>query len=195
MRRAGHARAVSLAMPRARAVPGTWGPVVAMTLATALAAQVVLRLPFGPVPFTMQVFAVVLTGLLLEPGRAAAAQVAYVGLGAAGVPWFAGLMPLVASGPTLGYLAGFVVAAPLIAALRGRLGPVAAGGLGIAGIHGLGLLHLSHLPGMDASTAALLGVVPFLPGDVLKLGLAVAAARRLGVQAGPSRWRHPCPES
>lgn len=180
MRRAGHVRALSLSMPRARAVPGTWGPVVAMTLATALAAQVVLRLPFGPVPFTMQVFAVMLTGLLLDPARAAAAQVAYLGLGAAGVPWFAGLMPLMASGPTLGYLAGFVVAAPLIAALRELLGPVAAGVVGVLMIHGLGLLHLSHLPGMDAGTAALQGFVPFLPGDVLKLGLAVAVARRFG---------------
>lgn len=181
MRDVRHARAAALALPLrgAASVPGTWAPVVALTLATALSAQVVVRLPFGPVPFTMQVFAVLLTGLLLDPRRALAAQAAYVGLGAAGVPWLAGLLPLAAAGATLGYLAGFVVAAPLVAALRGRVGPVAAGVAGIAVIHALGAFHLARFLGVDAGVAAMVGVVPFLPGDVVKLGLAVAAARRL----------------
>lgn len=155
-----------------------WGPVVAMVLVTALGAQAVVRLPFGPVPFTMQVFGVLLTGLLLDPRRALAAQFAYVGLGAAGVPWFAGMAALGTGGLTVGYLAGFVVAAPLVASLRGRLGLVAAGLLGIAAIQVAGALHLSRFPGFDPGVAVAVGVLPFLPGDLLKLGLAIATARR-----------------
>jgi len=167
--------------PDRRAVPAVsaWMPVAAMTLATALGAQVAFRLPWTPVPFTMQVFGVLLTGLLLDPRRALAAQVAYVGLGAAGLPWFAGLASLASCGATLGYLAGFVVAAPLVASLRPRIGPVAAGALGIAIIHALGVSFLARFPGFDPASAAVAGVLPFLPGDVAKLGLAVATARRL----------------
>ncbi len=177
----GNARVAALAIPRleSASLVGTWGPVLALVLATALGAQAIVRLPFGPVPFTMQVFAVLLTGLLLDPRRALVAQFTYVGLGAAGVPWFAGMASLAFGGLTLGYLAGFVVAAPLVATLRGRLGPVAAGLLGIAVIHALGVLHLARFPGINAGVAAMIGVLPFLPGDILKLGLAIAAARRL----------------
>lgn len=175
------ARVVALALPRRASASRAdmWLPVVAMVLGTALGAQAVVRLPFGPVPFTMQVFGVLLTGLLLDPRRALAAQFAYVGLGAVGVPWFAGMAALGTGTLTVGYLAGFLVAAPLVASLRGRLGPVVAGLLGIAVIHALGGFHLARLPGIDAGTAVMVGVLPFLPGDLLKLGLAIATARRL----------------
>lgn len=176
-----NARAAVLALPRradaSRA--DVWGPVVAMVLVTALGAQAVVRLPFGPVPFTMQVFGVMLTGLLLDPRRALAAQFAYVGLGAVGVPWFAGMLALGTGSLTVGYLAGFLIAAPLVASLRDRLGPVVAGLLGIAVIHALGGLHLARFPGIGPGIAVMVGVLPFLPGDLLKLGLAIATARRL----------------
>ena len=175
------ARVAALALPRRAAASraGAWGPVVAMVLLTALGAQAVIRLPFGPVPFTMQVFGVLLTGLLLDPRRALAAQFTYVGLGAVGVPWFAGMAALGTGLLTVGYLAGFVVAAPMVASLRGRLGPVAAGLLGIAVIHVLGGFHLARFPGIDLGIVWTSGVLPFLPGDLLKRGLAIATARRL----------------
>ena len=54
---------------------------------TGLSAQVRVPLPFTPVPFTGQVFAVLLAGVLLGRYYGALSQLAYVGLGVAGVPW------------------------------------------------------------------------------------------------------------
>ena len=60
-------------------------------LVTALiAASAWLTLPLGAVPVTLQVFFVVLAALLLPPGWAAASMLAYVVLGAAGLPVFSG---------------------------------------------------------------------------------------------------------
>ena len=175
-------------------IAGPWSPiaeprsvmagaaaVAAMTLATAAGAQVAIRLPFTPVPLTMQAFAVLLTGLVLTPRRAFAAQAAYVGAGMAGLPWLAGLTAWGAgAGPaTLGYLAGFVLAAPAVALAARRVGPVAACVLGVVVIHACGLAVLAPVLGVSPVHAIALGTAPFLAGDAVKVVLAVAAARRI----------------
>src|SRR5918912_1625773 len=84
-----------------------------MAAVTAVAAQIAIPLPFSPVPFTLQVLAVVLSGLLLRSRYGALAQAIYVLVGAVGVPVFAqfsgGLG--VVLGPTGGYLLSYPVAA------------------------------------------------------------------------------------
>ncbi len=156
------------------------GWVAAMVLATAAGSQVAIPLPFTPVPLTLQVFAVLLCGLVLSPMEALVAQGLYVGLGLSGVPWFAGLaaMPLHAAlaSATFGYLAGFTVAAPMVALLRERVGFVRAAGAGLAVIYGSGAMHLAMVMGLDASAALTLGVFPFVPADALKAVLAIRVA-------------------
>lgn len=90
----------------------------AMAVATGLLAQLMFRL--GPVPYTMQNAGVVLTGLLLPPRWALAAQLLYLLLIAAGLPLAAGFRggAGVLLGPTGGYLAGFPIAALLMATCR-----------------------------------------------------------------------------
>jgi len=85
--------------------------VIAFSLFNALAAQIAI--PIGPVPITMQTFAVTLTGALLGPRLGAAALIAYLIEGASGLPFFAGgLGGLgVLLGPTGGYLVSFPAAA------------------------------------------------------------------------------------
>ena len=88
-----------------------------MAAVTAVAAQIAIPLPFSPVPFTLQVLAVILSGLLLGSRYGALAQAIYVLVGAVGVPVFAqfsgGLG--VVLGPTGGYLLSY----PLAAAIAG----------------------------------------------------------------------------
>lgn len=156
-------------------------------------AYVALPTPWG-VPFTMQVLVVLLAGLLLPPGWAAAAVGVYLALGAAGVPVFSGPSGGlgVFAGNTGGYLIGFGLAAPLVAAVRGSFGrrsptavaDAAAAVAGLVVIYLLGWAQLGAVTGLGPARAFVLGVVPFLPADALKAAIAVtlaAALRRAGV--------------
>ena len=88
---------------------------------TALTARVTLPLPFTPVPITLQVMAVLLAGLVLGPRAGAASQLIYLTTIAAGLPLDAkALGPAALTGPTAGYLMGFVPAAFLSSAVSSR---------------------------------------------------------------------------
>ena len=96
---------------------------VAVFTALLVAAAVVPGIPVGPlgVPITLQTLAVMLTGLVLGPGRATAAVLLYLLIGFVGLPVFSrgqsGLQVL--AGPTAGYLVSFAVAA-LVLGLASR---------------------------------------------------------------------------
>lgn len=149
-------------------------------------AQVSIPVPGSPVPITGQTFAVLLVGAGLGARRAAASLGLYLVAGLAGVPWFAGG----ASGvhlPTLGYLVGFLLAAPLV----GRLAASGADrhvlrtlGLMVAGnvaIYLVGVPWLASAIHVSLAKAVMLGLVPFLIGDAIK---ALLAAGLL-----PGTWR------
>jgi biotin transport system substrate-specific component len=146
----------------------------------ALSAQVAVRLAVSPVPITMQTFAVLLVGALYGSRRGAVTVLAYVGEGLAGLPVFAsgGAGPAYLLGPTGGYLLGFIAAAFVVGRLaeRGWDRRVATTALamtiGTAVIFALGLAWLVFFVGPRAVLAT--GLVPFLPGAVLKIALATA---------------------
>jgi biotin transport system substrate-specific component len=154
--------------------------VVAGSLLTALAAQVSIPLPFTPVPITGQTFAVLLVGAALG-SRRAAGMALYVAQGLAGLPVFAGGKAglAVLLGPTGGYLNGFIAAAFVTGWLAERgwdrrpLTTALAMVLGNLVIYLLSVSWLAVFVGI--SKAPLLGMVPFLPGDLLKILLATAA--------------------
>ncbi len=152
---------------------------------TAVCSLIAIPNPLVPVPFTLQVLAVCLTGLLLPWRWALASLVVYLALGAAGLPVFAsgsgGLGPLF--GVTGGFLWAFPVAALVAALAAGRrpglLRLVLAGVAAILVIYvgGLaGMVGMGHLP-LSWKTAAGLGL--FLPWDLLKAVLAALLAVRL----------------
>ena len=156
-------------------------------LVVALSAQVVVPVPFSPVPMTLQPLAVLAVGGVLGPGAGMSALVLYIALGALGLPVFAaggsGLMHLL--GPTGGYLLAFPVAAGVTGALTGLvphspLRVLLACALGMVIIHTGGVAQLALL-GRDPSLAMRVGFIPFLTGDLLKVGLAAA----LILVAGP----------
>lgn len=169
------------ASPRTRAL----GIVVAAG-AMALAAQFALPLPGTPVPFTLQPLVVVLAGLLLGPADAAAAMVAYLIAGMAGLPVWA---PMGAPGVArlLGPTGGYLLAAPFAAALTGRFGAgrAAYGARAVAAMAGMLVLYLGGLAQLavlqgSVTAAAWLGVAPFVAADAVKalLAAAVTGARR-----------------
>jgi biotin transport system substrate-specific component len=175
-----------LAWPRAD-IRGGVLLVVAASLLTAAAAQVAVPLPFSPVPLTGQTFAVLLAGAVLGARRGALAQLLYLAQGAAGLPFFAGGAggAHVFAGPTAGYLLAFPLAAALTGALaeRGwdrRFGTMlAAMLLGSAVIFVCGMAVLARfVPPAQLLPA---GLVPFVPGDLVKAALAAVAF--------PATWR------
>lgn len=155
--------------------------VVGFSLLTALAAQVVVPLPWTPVPLTGQTFAVLLTGALLGPRLGALAMLAYLAEGAAGLPFFRG------GGGGLGHLSaatagGYLLAFPAAAYVTGVLAErgwdrrfltaAAAMFLGSLVILAGGWAWFSLAVGVEQ--AFWRGVLPFLPGDVVKIAFAAA---------------------
>ncbi|HTG94909.1 MAG TPA: biotin transporter BioY [Pyrinomonadaceae bacterium] len=154
--------------------------VIAFSLFNAIAAQ--LAIPIGPVPITMQTFAVTLTGALLGPRLGAAALITYLIEGAVGLPFFAegraGIGTLL--GPTGGYLVSFPAAAYITGAFsehgwdRHFLTAVAAMAIGSVVILLAGWSWLVVGLGAAPLAAFKAGVAPFLIGDVVKIVLAAA---------------------
>ncbi|OLD01806.1 MAG: hypothetical protein AUI99_06750 [Gemmatimonadetes bacterium 13_1_40CM_3_69_22] len=149
----------------------------------AVAAQVALPLPGTPVPMTLQPLAVLLVGGLLGPSLGAASMILYLALGAVGLPVFTpyglpGIARLI--GPTGGYLLAYPVAAFAVGKLAGdgrHWGRIALAVLaGIALIHLGGVAQLVILTG-SAASAVRLGTLPFVIGDLLKLGIAILVLR------------------
>ena len=146
-----------------------------------LAASAWVKVPMWPVPMTMQTFAVLLIGATCGASVGAAAVAAYLAEAALGLPVLAGAVPLLAFGPTTGYLAGFLLAAAVVglAAERGltrRAVPLLAvllAGEALIYLPGLAWLYGAFLH--DAHAAVMAGLLPFLPGETAKLALAMAA--------------------
>lgn len=151
---------------------------------TAVGAQIRIPLPFTPVPLTLQTFFVILAGAYLGRHRGSLSQMVYIVLGAAGLPFFAGSSSSAAAavgwgrllGPTGGYLIGFIVAAYFIGwalelTAKSRSNFIWTSGVMIAGsmlILVFGSAWLAVLLKGDLVKAFVLGMWPFLPGDILK---------------------------
>jgi biotin transport system substrate-specific component len=158
----------------------------------ALCAHVSLPLFFTPVPLTLQTFGVLLIALCLGPGRAFAALSLYLVEGAAGLPVFAagpgGIAQLIAA--TGGYLLAYPLSALVTGALAGRSKNLA--GIVLAAIAGQAIIFVLGAGWLEILTRQGLGailnqaVLPFLPGEVLKIAAAVGLT---------TAWRSPRAES
>src|SRR6185437_1594163 len=170
-------------LPKSRATRAVVAVLAGSALLTA-SAHVSIPFFFTPVPFTLQPFAVLLLGLMLEPSLAFATLVAYLVEGAAGLPVFTpqgplGILHLM--GPDGGYLMAYPFAAFLISKLRRTLPSsftfacIAAASGSVVYFLG-GASWLAILTHQSMSVAFDLAVWPFVAGDALKVVLAAAIA-------------------
>jgi len=161
--------------------------IIGGSLLVALCARVRILLPFSPVPVTGQTFAVLIIGTLFGAGRGSLSVLLYIMMGAAGLRVFAlGGGFAVLFGLTGGYLVGFVAAAYITGLLaeRGwdrRIGTtLLAMVFGNIAIYAFGLLWLCCLMGVN-KTVLMVGLYPFIVGDLLKISLAAVLL--------PSGWK------
>ncbi|MBL6945234.1 MAG: biotin transporter BioY [Rhodospirillales bacterium] len=142
-----------------------------------------IQVPFWPVPMTMQTFAVLVIAMAYGPRLGVATVALYLAEGAAGLPVFAGTPATgiglaYMAGPTGGYLIGFMAAAMAVGVLARRgwdrniLSGLAAFFIGDAIIFACGVGWLSAIVGLEKAFAA--GMLPFLPGEAVKIALAAA---------------------
>ena len=142
-----------------------------------LTASAHIKIPFYPVPLTMQTLIVLGIGMTYGARLGGATLLGYLAGGFIGLPVFAGGAGMAyVMGPTGGYLAGFFAAAVVMGALAERgwtrswATAAAAMLMGNVIIYLLGIGWLTSLIGWDK--AVQFGLLPFLYGDALKLIIA-----------------------
>ncbi|MAG15033.1 MAG: biotin transporter BioY [Dehalococcoidales bacterium] len=166
---------------------------VGIACLTGLIAQIRIVIPWSPVPVTGQTFAVLLAGVILGRWWGGISLTMYAGLGIAGVPWFTGwgggLSHL--AGPTGGYIIGFILAALFLGHftdkyIRSRsflsmLGLMLFANfilIYVPGVLQLGLwINLVKGEPIAFTNLLMMGVIPFIAGDITKAILAAAIAR------------------
>ncbi len=172
---------------------------VSFACVTGLLAQLRFYLPWSPVPLTGQTFAVLLSAIVLGKWWGGISQSIYLGVGIAGVPWFAGVNGGFAyfAGPTGGYLIGFVLAAFFLGYFVDRyvksrkywtmFALMLFANFGI--VFGLGLVQLYGWlsftgASIDVWGLLLMGLIPFIIGDTIKIAIAAGVASSITPKHG-----------
>lgn len=158
--------------------------VYALTMTAAAAAVLGVvgpwAVPFGPVPLSLCTLFLYLVGWVLEPKRAIAAVAVYVLMGAAGLPVFAGFTGGLGhlAGPVGGYIIGYLpmaaVCALFVQRFPTRRWMLFAGlVLGTAVLYAAGTVWFCAQTGTGPIPALVICVLPFLPGDLIKITAAL----------------------
>ncbi len=161
--------------------------VALFTALTAICSQISIPLPFSPVPITLSIFPIFLGALLLGAKCAVLSQLAYVLLGVCGAPVFAGLTGGLAAvtGPKGGYIVSYIVISLVMGYLADKRRAATVRSdlllmlLGLAICYGLGSAWLAYSIGRDFVTALGMGALPFIPLDLVKIGVSAVLARQL----------------
>ena len=163
------------------------GLVYASLFGALTAAGAFIHIPLPPVPITAQTFFLNVAALLLGGPLGAVSQFVYVLLGVVGMPVFAGGKAGlgVLFGPTGGYLLGFIIAAFVIGMVNqmkksaGIFWHIFSMLIGMLIIYFLGSFQLSLVAKMSLHKALVVGVLPFIPGDIIKILLAAIVSSQL----------------
>lgn len=161
---------------------------------TVLGAFIYIPLPFTPVPITAQTFFVILCAAFLRKKDACITQAIYLVLGVVGLPIFSGVQGgiLRLLGPTGGYIVGFVFSVIVVSSIldyyRRKAGELLflhiafAMSCGILTIYFWGGVWLSILMKLSFSEVLIVGIIPFLPGGIIKVVTASLIYERLSTR-------------
>lgn len=167
----------------------------AMTAVICILAPVSLPLPMSPVPISLTSLVLFMVVYVLGWRAGTVSYVIYLLVGILGLPVFTGFSGGIAklTGPTGGYLIGFIFTAVISGRMLERYSgktwmSILGMELGMIIAYLFGTSWLAILSGNGFSEALTLGVLPFLPGDIVKIFLAAIAGpavrkrlRRAGV--------------
>lgn len=156
-----------------------------MACLTGIMAQIIIPLPWTPVPITAQTFAVLCSGLFLGKKYGCLSQILYIVLGVAFIPWFGGMTGGldIFLGSTCGFFIGFVIASYFIGAITEKYAKARnfTKMLAVIGIANFALIYIPGLAGLalwysltQGATIGvidllMMGLVPFILGDIVKI--------------------------
>lgn len=157
-----------------------------MTALTCIMGPLSLPLPFSPVPISLTNLAIYFTIYILGTKRGTISYIIYLLIGFAGLPVFSAFTsgPAKLLGPTGGYLIGFIPMAVIAGLFIEKfpkkvaihfVGMV----LGTIVCYVFGTMWLAHQANMSFSAALAAGVIPFIPGDICKIIIAMIAAPQI----------------
>ena len=146
-----------------------------------------ISIPLYPVPLTLQTLFTLLAAMTLGSVMGASSQIIYVLLGVIGLPVFAGFKAGIGIlfGPTGGFLFGFIISAYVIGKIievkkeKNIFYYFLAGIMGTIILYIIGITQLSLVTGIGIKKAMTVGMLPFLPGDILKIIAASFIASKL----------------
>jgi len=146
-----------------------------------------ISIPLYPVPLTLQTLFTLLAGMTLGSILGATSQAIYVLLGIIGLPVFAGFKAGIGIlfGPTGGFLLGFIISSYIIGKMielkkeKNIFYYFLVGLSGTIIIYLIGVTQLSLVTGMGIKRAVVVGMFPFLPGDILKIIAASFIANKV----------------
>lgn len=165
---------------------------ILMACLTGIMAQILIPLPFTPVPITAQTFAVLTAGLVLGKKYGALSQIFYIIAGILFIPWFNGATGgiEVLLGSTGGYLIGFVLASYFIGYIKEKGSNCNFKKMTLfTSIATFGLIYIPGLIGLATFTyfnqgillsipqLLVMGLVPFLIGDIVKILAASSVSK------------------
>lgn len=174
--------------------PSSRRSIILAMYAAIICAGCFIAIPLGPIPLVLQNMLAVMAGALFGVPQGPASVGLFLIAGVLGIPVFSGGKGgmAVLAGPTGGFLVGYFIGALICGFIAKRPAPderplektkllrlFTAGLAGFIAIYATGLAHYTRSAGVSFSSAMATCVIPFLPGDLIKLLVMVPLASKL----------------
>jgi len=156
-----------------------------MTAVICIMGPLSLTLPVSPVPISLGTLAIYFVPYVLGMKRGTISCCIYLLIGLVGLPVFTGFSggPAKLLGPTGGYLIGYIFMALICGFVIDRTNKMSICFLGMvlatAVLYLFGTVWLAYQAGMTFREALMAGVIPFIPGDLAKIVIAMLAGPQI----------------